>query len=143
MIVFKKHIDTTTDGAITLFQLPTEYEAGSITVLEMKADKSVVVVDFTELGSGFIETTSPPAGTSSLLIMYSYNDTSIELAANTLEGLKPWESKKLIQIMEAIVEINSTIEKILSGFKNKVSKEEVASIVGPLYEKVRALETNI
>ena len=45
--------------------------------------------------------------------------------------------------MESIVTINQTIENILKGFKNKVSKEEVSAIIGPLHDKVKALELRI
>ena len=143
MIIFKKHTDTTPNGSITLFQLPTEYVVDSVTVMEIKADKTVLMLDVNELGTTFIETTTIPGAGSSLLILYSFNDESIELAATTLEGFKPWDSKRLIEIMEAIVTINQTIENILKGFKNKVSKEEVSAIIGPLHDKVKALELSI
>lgn len=143
MIIFKKHTDTTPNGSITLFQLPTEYVVDSVTVMEIKADKTVLMLDVNELGTTFIETTTIPEAGSSLLVLYSFNDESIELAATTLEGFKPWDSKRLIEIMESIVTINQTIENILKGFKNKVSKEEVSAIIGPLHDKVKALELRI
>lgn len=143
MIIFKKHTDTTPNGSITLFQLPTEYVVDSVTVMEIKADKTVLMLDVNELGTTFIETTTIPEVGSSLLVLYSFNDESIELAATTLEGFKPWDSKRLIEIMESIVTINQTIENILKGFKNKVSKEEVSAIIGPLHDKVKVLELRI
>ncbi len=143
MIIFKKHTDTTPNGSITLFQLPTEYVVDSVTVMEIKADKTVLMLDVNELGTTFIETTTIPEAGSSLLVLYSFNDESIELAATTLEGFKPWDSKRLIEIMESIVTINQTIENILKGFKNKVSKEEVSAIIGPLHDKVKVLELRI
>jgi hypothetical protein len=143
MIIFKKHTDTTPNGSTTLFQLPTEYVVDSVTVMEIKADKTVLMLDVNELGTTFIETTTIPEAGSSLLVLYSFNDESIELAATTLEGFKPWDSKRLIEIMESIVTINQTIENILKGFKNKVSKEEVSAIIGPLHDKVKVLELRI
>ena len=77
MIIFKKHTDTTPNGSITLFQLPTEYVVDSVTVMEIKADKTVLMLDVNELGTTFIETTTIPEAGSSLLVLYSFNDESI------------------------------------------------------------------
>lgn len=143
MIVSKKIINTTPDGSITLFQLPTEYVTGSVTVLEKQTNGLVKCLTVNEIGGEYIETIETAGDGSELIILYEYNDISIELAATTLEGFKPWDSKRLTDIVEQMILMSKSIEDIANAMKNRISKDEFSVVVGPLFEKIRAIEAEL
>lgn len=140
MIISKKTTNTTPDGALTLFQLPHDYVAGSVIVFEKLTNTEVKGLDINELGGSYIETLSIPGDGSVLIILYDYNDESIELASTTLEGFKPWDSKRLIALIEQITILGQAVEAINKSLKNKVSKEELQTIFNPIYEEIKSIK---
>ncbi len=143
MIVSKKVTNTTPDGSVTLFQLPTIYVTGSVTVFEKLTNGLVKCLTVNEIGGEYIETIETPEVDSVLVIMYEYDDLSIELASTTLEGFKPWDSKRLTDIVEQMILMNKSIETIINSLKNKISKDEFSVVTGPLFEKIRAIEAEL
>ena len=139
MIISKKITDNTPDGVIKLFQLPDDYVSGSIVIFEIKSNKTVLMHDFTELGGPYIELVNAPEINSKLLILYDFNDESIELASQTIEGFKPWDSKRLLDLAEQMIILSKTVEQLKNSLKSKVTKEEMQSFVGPLYDEIKKL----
>lgn len=140
MIVAKKHKDTTPDGVVALFQLPTDFVAGSVDCLEIKNDRSVLSIDVTEIGNGFIQTTQIPASGSVLLFNYLYDDVSIALAATSIAELKPWDAFRILEIGRSIDTINQTITVMTKAILNRISKEEMSILITPLVERLDAIE---
>lgn len=140
MIVAKKHKDTTPDGVVALFQLPTDFVAGSVDCLEIKNDRSVLSIDITEIGNGFIQTTQIPASGSVLLFNYLHDDVSIALAATSIAELKPWDAFRILEIGRSIDAINQTITVMTKAILNRISKEEMSILITPLVERLDVIE---
>ena len=139
MIISKKTIDTTPNGSTNLFQLPHAYITNSIIVIEQRSDNTVIIKNINELGGEYIEIPDAPANGSKLLIFYDYNDPSIEITSQVIENFKPWDSKRLLDLTQQLIVITTTIEKLTNSLKTKVTKEEMQSFVGPLYDEIKKL----
>lgn len=140
MIVAKKIINNTPDGSITLFQLPNIYIANSVIVFEKKTTTEVRCLTVTELGGEYIETAEIPDAGSQLIILYDYEDESIAMASTTIDGFKPWDSKRLVDLTEQMIILSETIDKVSKALTQRVTKEEIQSIVGPLYDEIKSLK---
>ena len=143
MIIAKKTIDTTPDGNIKLFQLPSEYISNSVLVFEVLANSEMRSLQVNELGGVYIETIETPNDESRLIILYDYNDTSIEVTSTYIDGFKPWDSKRLIELSQNIVALQKSVIEISNIIKTRVSKEEIQTIVGPLYDEINAIKNTI
>lgn len=139
MIISKKTIDTTPNGSTNLFQLPHAYITNSIIVIEQRSDNTVIIKNINELGGEYIEIPDTPANGSKLLIFYDYNDPSIAITSQVIENFKPWDSKRLLDLTQQLIVITTTIEKLTNSLKTKVTKEEMQSFVGPLYDEIKKL----
>lgn len=143
MIIAKKTIDATPDGNIKLFQLPSEYISNSVLVFEVLANSEMRSLQVNELGGVYIETIETPNDESRLIILYDYNDTSIEVTSTYIDGFKPWDSKRLIELSQNIVALQKSVIEISNIIKTRVSKEEIQTIVGPLYDEINAIKNTI
>lgn len=143
MIIAKKTIDITPDGNIKLFQLPSEYISNSVLVFEVLANSEMRSLQVNELGGVYIETIETPNDESRLIILYDYNDTSIEVTSTYIDGFKPWDSKRLIELSQNIVALQKSVIEISNIIKTRVSKEEIQTIVGPLYDEINAIKNTI
>ena len=103
MIVAKRVINNTPDGSTTLFQLPQVYVSGSVIVFEKMTNTEVKCLTVSELGGEYIETSETPQDGSQLIILYDYNDESIAITSTTIDGFKPWDSKRLVELTEQMI----------------------------------------
>ena len=143
MIVAKRTIDTTCDGNTTLFQLPQVYVSGSVVVFEKMTNTEMKGLTVNELGGEYIETLETPGDGSQLIILYDYNDESIAVTSTTIDGFKPWDSKRLVELTEQMIILSKAVEQISKALTQRVSKEEIQTIVGPLYDEIKALKLSL
>ena len=143
MIVAKRTIDSTCDGSTTLFQLPHVYVLGSVVVFEKMTNTQMRGLTVNELGGEYIETLETPGDGSQLIILYDYNDESIEVTSATIDGFKPWDSKRLVELTEQMIILSKAVDKISKALTQRVSKEEIQTIVGPLYDEIKALKLSL
>ena len=140
MIVAKRVINNTPDGSTTLFQLPQVYVSGSVTVFEKMTNTEVRCLTVNELGGEYIETSETPQDGSQLIILYDYNDESIAITSTTIDGFKPWDSKRLVELTEQMIILSEAVDKISKALTQRVSKEEIQTIIGPLYDEIKSLK---
>ena len=140
MIVAKRVINNTPDGSTTLFQLPQVYVSGSVIVFEKMTNTEVKCLTVSELGGEYIETSETPQDGSQLIILYDYNDESIAITSTTIDGIKPWDSKRLVELTEQMIILSEAVDKISKALTQRVSKEEIQTIIGPLYDEIKSLK---
>ena len=140
MIVAKRVINNTPDGSTTLFQLPQVYVSGSVIVFEKMTNTEVRCLTVNELGGEYIETSETPQDGSQLIILYDYNDESIAITSTTIDGFKPWDSKRLVELTEQMIILSEAVDKISKALTQRVSKEEIQTIIGPLYDEIKSLK---
>ena len=140
MIVAKRVINNTPDGSTTLFQLPQVYVSGSVIVFEKMTNTAVKCLTVSELGGEYIETSETPQDGSQLIILYDYNDESIAITSTTIDGFKPWDSKRLVELTEQMIILSEAVDKISKALTQRVSKEEIQTIIGPLYDEIKSLK---
>ncbi len=140
MIVAKRVINNTPDGSTTLFQLPQVYVSGSVIVFEKMTNTEVRCLTVSELGGEYIETSETPQDGSQLIILYDYNDESIAITSTTIDGFKPWDSKRLVELTEQMIILSEAVDKISKALTQRVSKEEIQTIIGPLYDEIKSLK---
>lgn len=124
MKIFTQEKNTTADGSITLFATTNNYVADSVSVL-MIENETVTSPAFNELGANFIEMVVPPTGL--LVFTYQYEDADIVDVNTIVPGLAPWDSTKILKLINLIKLMQTNIETLEVALGNRVAKQEFNS----------------
>lgn len=139
MIIVKKEINNNTDGSTELFELGSIPIEGSVVAIEM--GNQLTIPSVAELGGNFIQVT--PAPSSPLLIFYENNSNELIDSSSIVSGLSPWDSRRIVNMMEIISNIQQTLEVIDKSLKNRLSKEEFNSWAAVMQEQIREVKSQL
>lgn len=136
-----KEINTTANGTTELFSVENNYIEDSVLVTVVDVDNVVKLVDAIELGNNFIQIT--PAPTGKLIILYEYDNPSVVDVDTIIPGLKPWDSTKILKLITAIQDIQTSVLAIEGYLKQRVSKQEFNSWSYAIETKIKELQALI
>ena len=139
MRIVKKEINNNSDGSTELFELNNVPSEGSIVAIEMGQQLSICNV--VGLGEKFIQIT--PAPSNPLLIFYETESEDLVVSSDIVSGLSPWDSRRVVSMMEIISNIQQTLEMVDTALKNRVSKEEFNSWAAVMQEQIREIKSQL
>jgi hypothetical protein len=137
MKIFTQEKNTTADGSITLFATTNNYVADSVSVL-MIENETVTSPAFNELGANFIEMVAPPTGL--LVFTYQYEDADIVNVNTIVPGLSPWDSTKILRLINLIKLMQTNIETLEVALGNRVAKQEFNSWSAEIQKSIDELK---
>ena len=117
-----KEINTSADGVIELFSVVNNYIANSVIIFEIQPDNTAKYITPIELGNNFIQITPAPAGT--LVILYEWNNPNVVDVNSIIPGLAPWDSKKVIKLIEIVQTLQDSVNRMEEYLKERLSKTE-------------------
>ncbi len=133
-----KEINTNADGTIELFSVVHNYVADTVTVIEVLPDNTTKYLDVIELGNNFIQLTPAPNG--KLVVMYEYDNPDIVDVNTIIPGLAPWDSKKVLKLIEAIQDIQISTARMEAYLIDRVSKTEFNAWSCSIETKIQELQ---
>ena len=140
MKIFTQEKNTTADGRITLFATTNNYVADSVSVL-MIENETVTSPAFNELGANFIEMVVPPTGL--LVFTYQYEDADIVDVNTIVPGLAPWDSTKVLRLINLIKLMQTNIETLEVALGNRVAKQEFNSWSAEIEKSINDIKSLI
>ncbi len=138
--ITRKEINNTSDGSIELFEISNEYVASSVLALELSGP-SIVNRTVIELGGKFVQIT--PAPNNPILFIYDIDSEDIVNAEDIVSGLSPWDSKRVVTLMQLINELQGSVSLLEKYLLERLSKEEFNSWAAVMEKRFDEIQSQL
>lgn len=132
MALGKKVIKDEVDGSTELFQFVSDYTDGTVEVLEIKADGSVVDKNFTPFDGGYLHISPAPQSGSRVLILYEYVEDSDGV-------MSQWEKENLRELLDLIKLQGNKIKYLEDLLSKKVAKGDFNAWAEAIEDKLKLI----
>lgn len=131
----KRHIDTTPDGSLELFQAPTDYIVGTLWVIEVGSVTSIR--EASDIGGGFYQVSPAPEAGAKLYITYDI----VVVDASLEDGLTPWEHENMNSLLAALTTMQDALNAMSDSMGERVTQSNFDTWASIIEAEVRDLKS--